>query len=72
MARTRACKSRPRPPGRVLRTERDEVRRGSTVEELRLRDEEDERETVGEGHGKRWAQCSIGMSPKHYEEECLI
>ena len=63
MARTRACKARPRPPGRVLRTEKEDVRHGSTVEELMLVDGRDERETVdGEqrGPGKRWAWCSIG------------
>lgn len=69
MARTRACKARPRPPGRVLRMEKEETRRGSTVEELRLEDEEDERETGGGGYGKRWAQCSIGKSLQHYEED---
>ncbi|PZD45079.1 hypothetical protein A1F97_01688 [Pyrenophora tritici-repentis] len=56
MARTRACKGRPRLPGRVIRTEKEEnVRRGSTVEELMLSDNgnEDERDI---GHGVR---CSV-------------
>ncbi|EFQ90513.1 hypothetical protein PTT_12886 [Pyrenophora teres f. teres 0-1] len=56
MARTRACKGRPRPPGRVIRIEkRENVRRGSTVEELMLLDDgnENERE-IG-----RVIQCSV-------------
>jgi len=47
----------------VLRSEKEDVRHGSTVEELMLVDGGDEQETAdGEqrGHGKRWAWCLIG------------
>ncbi|RMZ70523.1 hypothetical protein GMOD_00000627 [Pyrenophora seminiperda CCB06] len=64
MARTRACKARPRPPGRVIQTGREEVNRGSTVEELGLVNDGDEHRTGGgevqRGYGDRWARYQIG------------